>query len=48
MVQRYIGGEDKLFGPLMGVVMKAMAGKGNPAVVKTTIQTLLAEMKHDG
>jgi aspartyl-tRNA(Asn)/glutamyl-tRNA(Gln) amidotransferase subunit B len=45
MVQRYLGGEDKLFGPLMGAVMKALGGKGNPAVIKATMQTLLAAMK---
>ncbi len=34
MVREYLGGKDKLFGPLMGKVMAELKGKGNPAVVK--------------
>jgi aspartyl-tRNA(Asn)/glutamyl-tRNA(Gln) amidotransferase subunit B len=45
MVTRYLGGEDKLAGPLMGMVMKALSGKGNPQVVKEVMTRLLAEMK---
>ncbi len=33
MVARFLGGEEKLFGALMGQCMKALKGKGNPAVV---------------
>jgi aspartyl-tRNA(Asn)/glutamyl-tRNA(Gln) amidotransferase subunit B len=33
VIQRYLAGEDKLFGALMGQCMKALKGKGNPAVV---------------
>ncbi|HVU14705.1 MAG TPA: Asp-tRNA(Asn)/Glu-tRNA(Gln) amidotransferase subunit GatB, partial [Phototrophicaceae bacterium] len=32
MVQDYLGGKDKLFGPLMGKVMAELKGQGNPAV----------------
>jgi aspartyl-tRNA(Asn)/glutamyl-tRNA(Gln) amidotransferase subunit B len=34
VVQRYLGGEDKLFGPLMGSIMKALKGQGNPQLVR--------------
>jgi aspartyl-tRNA(Asn)/glutamyl-tRNA(Gln) amidotransferase subunit B len=33
VVARYLGGEEKVFGALMGQCMKALRGKGNPAVV---------------
>ncbi len=33
VIQRYLAGEEKLFGALMGQCMKALKGKGNPAVV---------------
>ena len=34
MVQGYLGGKDKLFGALMGTVMKELKGQGNPQIVK--------------
>ena len=34
----YRGGKDKLFGFFVGQVMKAMAGKGNPALVNTALR----------
>ena len=34
----YRGGKDKLFGFFVGQVMKAMAGKGNPALVNSTLK----------
>ncbi len=34
VVMRYLGGEDKLFGPLMGTVMKSLKGQGNPQMLK--------------
>ncbi len=43
MVQRYRGGEEKLFGALMGQSMKALKGQGNPQVVRETLQKLLRE-----
>jgi aspartyl-tRNA(Asn)/glutamyl-tRNA(Gln) amidotransferase subunit B len=43
MVQRYLGGEEKLFGALMGQAMKALKGQGNPQVVKEALQKVLAE-----
>ncbi len=45
MVQEYLGGKDKLFGPLMGKVMAELKGKGNPAVVKDVLARLLAAQK---
>jgi aspartyl-tRNA(Asn)/glutamyl-tRNA(Gln) amidotransferase subunit B len=41
MVQRYLGGEEKLFGPLMGKVMATFKGQGNPAVIKEVLTKLL-------
>ena len=34
----YRAGKDKLFGFFVGQVMKAMAGKGNPALVNETLK----------
>ncbi len=39
----YRGGKEKLFGFFVGQVMKAMAGKGNPALVNAAITRRLAE-----
>lgn len=41
MVAGYLGGKDKLFGPIMGQVMAALKGQGNPQVVRETLQRLL-------
>jgi aspartyl-tRNA(Asn)/glutamyl-tRNA(Gln) amidotransferase subunit B len=41
MVQEYLGGKDKLFGPLMGKAMAELKGKGNPAVVREVLAALL-------
>ena len=38
----YRGGKDKLFGFFVGQVMKAMAGKGNPALVNEALKAKLA------
>ncbi len=38
----YRSGKDKLFGFFVGQVMKAMAGKGNPALVNEALQNRLA------
>ena len=38
----YRSGKDKLFGFFVGQVMKAMAGKGNPAAVNDLLKTMLA------
>ena len=38
----YHAGRDKLFGFFVGQVMKAMAGKGNPALVNDALRTRLA------
>jgi aspartyl-tRNA(Asn)/glutamyl-tRNA(Gln) amidotransferase subunit B len=45
VVQRYLAGEDKLFGPLMGTVMKSTDGKANPALVKEIMTRLLVAKK---
>jgi len=33
-VRKYLGGEDKFFGPLMGAVMKSLKGQGNPQIIR--------------
>ncbi len=38
----YRGGKDKLFGFFVGQVMKAMAGKGNPALVNEALKQRLS------
>ncbi len=38
----YRGGKDKLFGFFVGQVMKAMGGKGNPALVNEALRARLA------
>jgi aspartyl-tRNA(Asn)/glutamyl-tRNA(Gln) amidotransferase subunit B len=40
-VADYRGGKEKLFGFFVGQVMKAMAGKGNPALVNDTLKRRL-------
>ena len=40
-VADYRGGKDKLFGFFVGQVMKAMAGKANPAVVNERLKATL-------
>ncbi|MDE2580232.1 MAG: Asp-tRNA(Asn)/Glu-tRNA(Gln) amidotransferase subunit GatB [Rhodospirillales bacterium] len=40
-VAEYRGGKDKLFGFFVGQVMKAMAGKGNPALVNSALKRAL-------
>ncbi len=40
-VAEYRGGKDKLFGFFVGQTMKAMKGKGNPAVVNEVLKTKL-------
>ncbi len=39
---QYRGGKDKLFGFFVGQVMKAMEGKGNPALINETLKRRLA------
>ena len=40
-VAEFKAGKDKLFGFFVGQVMKAMAGKGNPALVNDAIKARL-------
>ena len=42
-VAEYRGGKDKLFGFFVGQVMKAMAGKGNPALVNEAVRAHLSQ-----
>lgn len=44
LVERYLGGEDRLFGALMGKAMGALKGKGNPAVVTKLLKEKLDTM----
>ena len=39
----FLGGKEKLFGFFVGQVMKAMAGKGNPALVNEALKRRLAQ-----
>ena len=41
-VAEYRSGKDKLFGFFVGQTMKAMAGKGNPALINDTLKRRLA------
>lgn len=45
MVQDYLGGKDKLFGALMGMAMKSLGGKGDPAVVTAVLKEALEKLK---
>jgi aspartyl-tRNA(Asn)/glutamyl-tRNA(Gln) amidotransferase subunit B len=45
MVQRYLGGEEKVFGALMGQCMKALKGQGNPQIVREALQQRLGELQ---
>ena len=40
-VAEYRSGKDKLFGFFVGQTMKAMQGKGNPALVNDVVKKLL-------
>jgi aspartyl-tRNA(Asn)/glutamyl-tRNA(Gln) amidotransferase subunit B len=40
-VQEYRGGKEKMFGFFVGQVMKAMQGKGNPALVNEAVRRQL-------
>ncbi|MBS0994621.1 Asp-tRNA(Asn)/Glu-tRNA(Gln) amidotransferase subunit GatB [Gluconobacter cerinus] len=42
-VAEFKSGKDKLFGFFVGQTMKAMKGKGNPALVNETLKKLLSE-----
>jgi aspartyl-tRNA(Asn)/glutamyl-tRNA(Gln) amidotransferase subunit B len=45
MVQRYLNGEEKLFGALMGQAMKALKGQGNPQALRESLQQALDKLK---
>ena len=42
LVAQYKAGKEKLFGVFVGQVMKAMAGKGNPALVNEALKRKLS------
>lgn len=46
LVARYAAGEDKLFGPIMGKVMGALKGRGNPQVVKELLAQKLEALRN--
>jgi aspartyl-tRNA(Asn)/glutamyl-tRNA(Gln) amidotransferase subunit B len=41
----YLGGKDKLFGPMIGKVMGMLGGKGDPKVVRERLQSTLDARK---
>jgi aspartyl-tRNA(Asn)/glutamyl-tRNA(Gln) amidotransferase subunit B len=43
IVAQYKAGKEKVFGALVGQVMRAMAGKGNPALINETLKRRLSE-----
>jgi aspartyl-tRNA(Asn)/glutamyl-tRNA(Gln) amidotransferase subunit B len=45
LVQSYLDGNDKVLGPLIGQVMGAMKGKGDPKVVRQVLQQRLTALK---
>ena len=45
MVQGYLSGKDKLFGALMGMCMKALQGKGDPALIKEVLNEQLEQKR---
>ncbi|MCC6614842.1 MAG: Asp-tRNA(Asn)/Glu-tRNA(Gln) amidotransferase subunit GatB [Anaerolineae bacterium] len=46
MLDRYAAGEDKLFGPIMGMVMGALKGRGNPQVVRELLTQKLQALRN--
>jgi aspartyl-tRNA(Asn)/glutamyl-tRNA(Gln) amidotransferase subunit B len=44
-VDDYLGGKDKLFGPMIGKVMGLLGGKGDPKVVRERLQAALDAKK---
>jgi aspartyl-tRNA(Asn)/glutamyl-tRNA(Gln) amidotransferase subunit B len=44
-VEDYRNGKDKLFGFFIGLIMKKMAGKGNPALINSILHKLLEKSK---
>jgi aspartyl-tRNA(Asn)/glutamyl-tRNA(Gln) amidotransferase subunit B len=45
LVGEYMGGKDKVFGPLLGKVMAATGGKANPQVARERLQAALYAKK---
>lgn len=44
-VEEYLGGKEKTFGFLMGQCSRALAGRGNPKVIKEILQNELNKLK---
>jgi aspartyl-tRNA(Asn)/glutamyl-tRNA(Gln) amidotransferase subunit B len=45
LVRDYLGGKDKLFGALVGAVMRAVKGKFNPQIVNEVVKEQLEAMR---
>ncbi len=45
LVGRYVAGEDKLLGPIMGKVMGALKGRGNPQIVRDLLTRKLEALR---
>ena len=48
LVFRYHKGEEKLFGALMGAIMRALAGRGNPRSIREKLSAELESMRETG
>ena len=46
MVQRFLGGNDKVLNALFGKIMGEMRGKGDPAIVRRVLLQRLEALKH--
>ncbi|MDX2160935.1 MAG: Asp-tRNA(Asn)/Glu-tRNA(Gln) amidotransferase subunit GatB [bacterium] len=46
LVQDYLNGKEKVFGPLVGKVMGAMGGKANPQIVRDAMQAALNALRN--
>jgi aspartyl-tRNA(Asn)/glutamyl-tRNA(Gln) amidotransferase subunit B len=44
-VAKYLGGNEKVFGYLVGEAMKALRGKGNPRIINDLLRSMLNAMK---
>jgi aspartyl-tRNA(Asn)/glutamyl-tRNA(Gln) amidotransferase subunit B len=44
-VDKYLGGNEKVFGFLVGETMKAMKGKANPTIVNELLKQKLGKLK---
>ena len=47
MLQRYLGGNEKVLNALFGKIMGELRGKGDPGIVRRVLLDKLAEIKLD-